>query len=228
MKKTIFLCVFVLLTVVCTMLSAQEPTKQSDWAQYYRYERENDSIRAMGSNPRVVFMGNSITDFWGSRRRDFFASVQAVSRGISGQTTQEMLSRFQADVVELKPEMVVILAGVNDIAMNNGPISIEHIVQNIVSMCEIARYHHIEPVLCSPLPCSYFYWRPELKPAQMVVELRDMIESYALKTNTRYVDFYSVLEDGNGGIQKMYSDDQCHPNQNGYMMMEEVIFPSLF
>ena len=160
MKKIVLLSLSVF---AAFSLSAQQPR---DWAQYGRYERQNAALA--GEPVEVVFMGNSITDNWIGADPDFFARNGFVDRGISGQTTAEMLARFRRDVIDLNPKAVVILAGINDIAQNNGAIKLENVFGNIVSMCELAKFNGIRVVLCSVLPCDRFSWRPEIKPAAAV------------------------------------------------------------
>lgn len=226
-KRSLIIIILSCLSVVGVCGENNIFDKTIDWAQYYRYSSQNDSILTSQQYPKFVFIGNSITDFWGQWHPDFFDRYKAVSRGISGQTTQEMLSRFQSDVVALKPKYVVILAGVNDIAQNNGFITLPHIVQNIRSMCELAKYNNIVPILCSPLPCNHFFWREDMQPAELVRQLKDLLEEYAHQTNTIYVDFYSEMDDGTEAMKNTLTEDGCHPNLNGYDLMEEIIQPYL-
>ena len=149
MKKIVLLSLSVF---AAFSLSAQQPR---DWAQYGRYERQNAALA--GEPVEVVFMGNSITDNWIGADPDFFARNGFVDRGISGQTTAEMLARFRRDVIDLNPKAVVILAGINDIAQNNGAIKLENVFGNIVSMCELAKFNGIRVVLCSVLPLSLIH-----------------------------------------------------------------------
>ena len=144
-------------------------------------------------------------------------------RGISGQTTEQMLARFRQDVVDLHPKIVVILAGINDIAQNNGPISNENILNNIKSMCDIAKANNIVPVLCSILPCDYFVWRKMIKPASIVIELNKMIKGYADEMNYQYVDYHSVLSTTSGALDSKYTKDHCHPTKEGYSVMIDVV-----
>lgn len=167
---------FVFIEFVC--VAQTKPVKQ--WAQYDRYILEN---KALTKSPDVVFIGNSITYLWAKLVPEFFVRNNYVGRGISGQTTEQILVRFRQDVVELSPKVVVILAGINDIAQNNGPISDENILSNIKSMCDIAKANGIIPVLCSILPCDYFSWRKDLHPADRVIELNKKISNYAKKKN---------------------------------------------
>ena len=140
--------------------------------------------------------------------------------------TTQMLARFQADVVNHKPETVVILAGTNDIAMNKGYISIDHIMENIISMAQIAKANKIKVVLCSVLPAEKFRWSWEVTPERAISsinELNDRIRAYAKANGFKYADYYSVMNDGKGGLKKEYQRDPVHPNLEGYYVMEEVI-----
>lgn len=210
-------------------LSAQiDVKKYKSWAKYERYKSDNESIKC---KPDVVFIGNSITDFWAKKAPEFFTQNNYIGRGISGQTTEQMLARFQQDVVELHPKIVVILSGINDIAQNNGPISNENILRNIKSMCDIASANGIKPVLCSILPCDYFVWRKDLKPASRVVEVNKMIRMYAQLMNYPYVDYYSKMATENGAFNAQYTEDRCHPNLDGYKVMimavQKILTPML-
>ena len=216
MKKILLLPVL----VMALSLSAQ----QKDWAQFYRYEGKNDSLT---TRPDVVFMGNSITDCWVDTVPAFFAENNFVGRGISGQVSSQMLVRFQEDVINLHPKVVVICCGTNDIAQNNGPISLEHILHNIKSMCQLARANKIKPVVCSTLPAKGFKWRPEMKPANDILQLNEMIKAYAKENKIPYVDYHSALKDEENGLPKKYSKDGVHPNAQGYAVMESVILPIL-
>ena len=149
----------------------------------------------------------------------FFAGKSYVNRGISGQTTPQMLVRFRQDVIELKPAAVVILAGINDIAENTGPTTLEAIFGNIVSMAELARANNIRPVLCSVLPAYTFRWRPHLQPAEKVAALNAMIKDYCEKQNIVYVDYFSAMVDERKGLDKKYTNDEVHPTLAGYKVM---------
>lgn len=196
----------------------------TDWAKFYRYEAKNDSL----TKPvKVVFLGNSITDGWYKIHPDFFVKNGFTGRGISGQTTSEMLVRFQSDVIDLKPKAVVILAGTNDIAQNNGLISKKHILQNIQSMCELAVCHKIKPVLCSIIPSSQFRWHPELTPAEDIRKMNEMIRKYAKDNGFMYVDYYSAMVDERGGLPAKYSNDGVHPTLKGYEVMEPIVLKTI-
>ena len=176
---------------------------------------------------KVVFMGNSITDIWAKKRPEFFAKYNIAGRGISGQVSSQMLVRFQEDVINLQPKVVVICCGTNDIAQNNGYITLEHIVQNIKSMCELARANKIKPIVCSVLPATGFKWRPEMKPADDIIRLNEMIKAYAKSNRIKYIDYYSALVDDRGGLPKKYTKDGVHPNMAGYAIMEEILLKHL-
>lgn len=216
MKRILLSLLFV--AIAATLLA------QSDWAQHDRYAANNDSITA---RPKAVFMGNSITDNWVKFHPEFFVENNFVGRGISGQVTSQMLCRFQSDVIALRPKMVIIMAGTNDIAQNNGYISHEHILQNIQSMCELAKQNRIRPVLCSCLPAAAFKWRPEMKPAEDIKRLNEMIKAYAKANKIKYIDYHSALVDEHGGLPKKYAADGVHPNMDGYAIMEQILINNL-
>ena len=195
-----------------------------DWAKFERYQEKNAQVT---SRPRAVFMGDSITDNWAKKDGDFFETNNFIGRGISGQTTSHMLVRFRRDVIDLQPKYVVILAGTNDIAKNNGEISLENILGNIISMCELARAHKIKPILCSILPAAAYRWRPEVKPAEDIVRLNAMIQRYAKNNRIPYVDYHSVLKDENNGLPEVHAADGVHPNVECYRIMEKIILQYL-
>lgn len=215
MKKNLLLSLFLLAAV--SVCGAQP----RDWAQYGRYEQQNAALR--GKPVEVVFMGNSITDNWIGADPAFFEKNGFIDRGISGQTTAEMLARFRRDVIDLKPEAVVILAGINDIAQNNGPIKLENTFGNIVSMCDLARCNGIRVVLCSVLPCDRFSWRPEIEPAEAVKELNAMLKRYAAAQKIPFVDYHTAFDNGKGGLDARFSQDGCHPTLYGYTLMEPMV-----
>lgn len=210
-------CFSLLALVVSVSLSAAT----DDWAQHNRYA---DANRSLADAPVAVFIGNSITDLWDDIHPDFFAVNNYVNRGISGQVSSQILVRFQADVIQLHPQMVVILAGTNDIALNNGYIAIEHVAENIKSMCELAQYNHIQPIICSVLPAYEYPWRKESdSPAETIRQLNALLKAYAESHNIVYVDYYSALTDERGGLPKAYSNDGVHPTAAGYDIMEPLI-----
>lgn len=215
MKKIIL---STLLVAICLGASAQNAPK--DWAKFYRYEQANDTVK---TKPRAVFMGDSITDNWLKYDKDWFYVNNLVGRGISGQTTSHMLVRFRRDVIDLDPKYVVILAGTNDIALNNGLITLENILGNIQSMCELAKAHKIKPIICSVLPADHYRWRKELKPAGDIVKLNEMLKEYAKSAKISYVDYHSVLKDENNGLPEKHAKDGVHPNMECYKIMEDIV-----
>ena len=225
MKKCINILAFVACLMAAGTLQAQDAP---DWAQFNRYARENDSLRAANAQVRIVFLGNSITQGWREKRPAFFAEHGFVGRGINGQTSSEMLVRMRQDVIELHPEIVVILAGANDIAQNNGYISPEHILGNIISMCELARVHNIQSVLCSLLPTRSFWWTDRIKDAPVrIQQMNAMIRAYAEANGIPFVDYWSKLAADDGGLLPGLSDDEVHPTVAGYEIMESILLPVL-
>lgn len=195
-----------------------------DWANLNRFQKENSELTISKSDEhRIVFMGNSITESWLKIRPNFFTNKSYVNRGISGQTTPQMLLRFRQDVINLRPTAVVILAGINDIAENTGPSSIEMIVDNIVSMVELARANNIKVILCSVLPAYDFPWRKGLEPAQKVVKLNALLKAYANQHNLVYVDYFTPMANESNGLKKELGSDGIHPNITGYLIMEPLI-----
>lgn len=214
MKKLFSLFLF---SLAAATARADEPR---DWAQYGRYAAQNEALDAP---VEVVFMGNSITDHWINHDPAFFERNGFADRGISGQTTVEMLARFRRDVIDLRPKAVVILAGINDIAQNLGPIALENTFGNIVSMCELARCNGIRVVLCSVLPCDRFSWRPDIAPAEEVVRLNALLKRYAAQNRIVYVDYHTAFDNGEGGLDARFSHDGCHPTRYGYALMEPLV-----
>ena len=203
-------------------LSAQ--TEKGDWAQFGRYAEANKQVQVPAN---VVFMGNSITDGWWPADSTFFIQHNFVDRGISGQTTSEMLVRFRQDVIDLHPNTVVILAGINDIAHNNGVISLEHVFGNLVSMAELAKVNGIRVIFCSVLPAYDFPWRRGLEPADKVIRLNQMIKAYADKQGLTYVDYHSAMKDERNGLPERLSKDGVHPTLEGYKIMENLVLKAI-
>ena len=199
-------------------------TYAQDWANTDRFKNENAKLEAPspGEN-RIVFMGNSITEGWIRIRPGFFSGNSYVNRGISGQTTPQMLVRFRPDVINLKPAVVVILAGTNDIAGNTGPSTLEEIMDNLISMAELAKANNIKVVLSSVLPAFDYPWKPGLKPAEKIIKLNGMIKNYAEKNNIVYLDYFSSMVDDRNGLKKEYTNDGVHPTEAGYKVMEPLV-----
>ena len=203
------------------------PRLLTDWAFLARYGDANKQLRPPAPDEmRVVFMGDSITEGWGMKatatspgRGEFFPGKPYVNRGISGQTTPQMLVRFRQDVLDLKPKVVVLLAGTNDLAENTGHETPEQIEGNIASMAELARANGIRAVLCSVLPASEFGWHRGLEPAPKIKALNAWIKDYAAKSDFVYVDYYSHLANAEGGLKAELSPDGVHPNKAGYEIM---------
>ena len=176
----------------------------------------------------MVFYGNSITQIWYELRPQFFNDNGFVGRGIGGQTSSDLLVRMRQDVIDLHPKVVVIMCGVNDIAQNRGTISLDDVMGNIISMCELAKANKIKPVLCSPLPARSFYWNPFVCDApEQIRQLNAKIYAYAKKQRITYVDYYSLMVDSDGGLKPGLSDDEVHPTHKGYELMEPIILQTL-
>ena len=195
-----------------------------DWPNLKKYQKENTALSIPSSDQkRIVFMGDSITEFWSVIDPDYFSVKSYINRGISGQTTPQMLIRFRTDVIALQPTAVVILAGINDIAGNTGPSSIEMIWDNIFSMVELAKINNIKVILCSVLPAYDFPWKPNQEPIEKIKALNEIIKNYAAANNIVYVDYYSVMVDDRQGLKAKYSNDGVHPNKTGYQIMQPII-----
>jgi lysophospholipase L1-like esterase len=199
-----------------------------DWANLARYREANRSLTApAGTEARVVFMGDSITDLWQQPRYGgFFPGKPFIDRGISGQTTPQMLLRFRPDVVDLSPKAVVILAGTNDIAGNTGPMTNEEIQGNLASMSELAHAHNIRVVLASVTPVSGYHVasptavpQTTARPMTRIQALNTWIQSYAASHGDVYLDYFSAMTDVSGLLKSEFSEDDLHPNAKGYAVM---------
>lgn len=209
--------------LVATLLMTSLSIHAQEWAQLDRYTAENAALPpAADGEYRVVFMGDSITEGWSSTYPDFFEGKPYVNRGISGQVTAQMLVRFRQDVLNVRPEAVFILAGTNDIAENQGPVSLETIAGHIESMAELAWAHGIEPVICSVLPASSYPWRPGLDPATDIPRLNAMLKSYAERIGFRYLDYFAAMTDGENGLQDDLTYDEVHLTRLGYERMSTL------
>ena len=198
-----------------------------DWANLARYRDANRELAPVaGAENRVVFMGDSITDAWPQPRYgDFFVGKPYVGRGISGQTTPQMLIRFRPDVIDLKPKVVVILAGTNDIAGNTGPMTDEEIQANLASMAELGKANGIRVVLASILPISAYHSAPNgvpqttSRPMTRIRAMNDWIQKYAASERHVYLDYFSAMVDSTGLLREELSADDLHPNAKGYAVM---------
>lgn len=195
----------------------------TDWPWLSKYADANTKVTP--GEKRVIFMGNSITENWGNMDTAFFKNNNYLSRGIGGQVSAQMLVRFREDVINLRPKAVVIEAGTNDIAENRGPVSLEDIFGNIVSMCELAKASGIKPIIGSVLPANDFPWHKGLNPAEKIIKLNSMLKDYAAKNHIVYVDYWSalVMSDKKGMKPELTLDGFVHPNIAGYKTMEPLV-----
>jgi len=212
-----------------------------DWNQIGRYHAANVELKKQPADPqRVVFMGDSITDAW--RLAEYFPGKPYVNRGISGQTTPQMLVRMYPDVIDLAPKVLVILAGTNDIARNTGPQTLEMIEHNFMAMTELAQAHNMKVVLCSVMPISdYPALNPqpatgrggapapirrkqtEIRPPADIIRLNAWLKDYAAKAGAMYADYYAATVDEKGWLKEPISGDGLHPNPQGYALMAPVV-----
>jgi lysophospholipase L1-like esterase len=192
-----------------------------DWPNLARYAADNAKLAApVPGETRVVFMGDSITDGWGRWRGTFFPGKPYINRGISGQTTPQMLIRFRPDVVALKPKVVVILAGTNDLAGNTGPETVEEIEGNLISMAELAKANDIRVVFSSITPvCDYIKPQTAQRPPAQIIAINEWMKDYAAKNGIIYLDYYSAMLDDHEMLKKELTVDGLHPNADGYDVM---------
>lgn len=198
-------------------------TQAQDWANLSRYSLENKTLLISEQTIEAVFFGDSITEGWPQFNPSFFQEHNFVGRGIGGQTTPQLLFRFRQDVIGLRPKRVILLAGINDIAQNTGPISLNAIMDNIISMTELATANGVEMILCSVLPVNSFPWRPEIIPTQKVIDLNQMINAYAQEKSLVYVDYYTPMVNAEKGLKDSLGYDSVHPNKAGYEVMEKIL-----
>lgn len=224
MKRLTFL-----LFIAVVALNVQPASAQKhDFAWWYRFEKDNKELGQPAKNEkRVIFFGNSITEYWPYKRGDWFKENKIIGRGIGGQTTYQFMLRFYDDVINLKPKVVVINGAINDIAENTGPYNEVHTFENICSMVEMARQNKITVVLTSLLPAHAFNWHPGITdPIGKVRRLNARIEEYAKANKITYVDYFSSMISPDGTrMQEDLSEDGVHPNEKGYKIMEAIILP---
>lgn len=194
-----------------------------DWANLEKYQEQNAKLMKNETKTQVVFMGNSITEGWEQSNPSFFENNPYANRGISGQTTPQMLVRFRQDVIALNPDVVVILAGTNDIAGNTGPATLEEILGNLQGMAEIASANGIEPILCSVLPAFDYPWKPGMEPNVKIPKLNGMIEAYCKEKNYLYLNYFAAMDDGKNGLREELTYDGVHLTEKGYQFIEPMV-----
>ena len=198
-----------------------------DYGNFAIYDQLNKEVIIDKNEGRIVFIGNSITEGWKNFMPEMFDNQTFINRGISGQTSTEMLVRFRTDVINLKPKVVVILAGTNDIAGNTLFRGLEIVAGNISSMAELASQNNIKVILCSVLPAANFPWRQGKNPDIKIPLLNRLIKDYAKKKGFYYLDYYNLMNDGNNGLKKDYGNDGVHPNMNGYKLMQKMVLDAI-
>lgn len=198
----------------------QMESQLADWPNLNRYRNEDAALPSVANGEqRVVFYGDSITDFWGRQTGSFFPGKSYINRGISGQTTPQLLIRFQQDVVHLKPAVVVVLAGTNDIAGNTGQSSLGMIEDNFASMAAIAKQCGIKMVIASILPASHYFWAPAIQPVEGIRAVNAWLKDFCSKNGLIYLDYYSSMADSDGSMRQGLSSDGVHPTAAGYAVM---------
>ncbi len=202
-------------------------TQAQEWANVARFQTDNAKIIATRTPVKVVFMGNSITEAWPMADASFFNTPGFVNRGISGQTTPQMLLRFKQDVIALHPKVVVILAGTNDIAGNTGPTTVHEIFGHIESMASLAAAAGIKVVICSVLPVFDYPWKPGLEPAQKIIDLNDKLQVLSVSKAYTYADYFSATANDKNGLREDLGSDGVHPNKKGYDLMKPIVLEAI-
>ncbi|HEY8166486.1 MAG TPA: SGNH/GDSL hydrolase family protein [Gemmatimonadaceae bacterium] len=222
-RVRVFSFLMLLSAAAAMRLPAQSPEEErlhNDWPYLKKFAEANTKLGAPArGEDRVVFMGNSITEGWKPPLETMFPGKPYINRGIGGQTTPQMLVRFRQDVIALKPKVVVILAGTNDIAGNTGPSTVEMIENNLASMAELAKAHGIRVVLASVLPVYSYTWRPSVQPIPAIAALNDWMKDYARRNGMVYLDYFSAMVDERRGLRNDLTYDGVHPNEAGYRVM---------
>ncbi|HUQ18576.1 MAG TPA: SGNH/GDSL hydrolase family protein [Gemmatimonadaceae bacterium] len=207
---------------------AENERLRTDWANLKKFSKMNAELPPPAANEdRVVFIGNSIIESWTPYFQTMFPGRQFIGRGISGQTTPQILVRFRQDVIALRPKAVVILAGTNDIAGNTGAATIEMIEDNLTSMVELAMSNGIRVILTSVLPAYAYKWNPGVEPAQIIIALNQWMRDYASKTGITYLDLHSPMSDERGAMKSEYSLDGVHPTEAGYRVMAPLMLQAI-
>lgn len=217
------------LLLICLMLGTTVANAQ-DWARLALYQPDNRELAVRPKKKgekRVVFMGNSITSQWFRKRPEFFTGNGYVCRGIGGQTSSQMLLRFRQDVLNIGADVVVILAGTNDIAGNTGPVTLDMIVDNIAGMCDMARQNKIKVILCSVLPAKQYSWNKEVRPDLEIPKLNALLKTYACEQKIVFADYFSAMADPSpenyNGLPPALTTDGVHLTPEGYQILEKII-----
>lgn len=207
--------------VLLSLFAFLKKSNAQDWANLAKYKAVNEKLLTLPTDEnRVVFMGNSITEGW---TKSFFENPSYINRGIGGQTTPQMLVRFRQDVIQLNPKVVLILAGTNDIAGNTGPMTLEEIRDNILSMVELAEANGICPIVCSVLPAYDYPWRPGLAPNIKIPKLNSMLKNIAEEKGVQYLDYFAAMADDRNGLPSELTTDEVHLTKEGYAIMEKLV-----
>ena len=209
-------------------LHIEDIAKETDWANINHYKEANAELGApLDSEKRVVFIGDSITENWGILKPEFFIENKFINRGIGGQTSPQMLIRFRSDVIDLKPSLIVILAGTNDIAGNTGPTTISMISNNIISMSELALSHDINVIISSVLPVHNYNWSDVKEPNKKIIDLNQILSDYTIEKSLIYLDYYTSMVDNRPGLKKEFSEDEVHPNKVAYDVMSDLALKAI-
>ena len=206
------------------MASGNGDIINEDWANLRYYKEENLKLVREGTKEGIIFMGDSITEEWGRIMPEFFSNKQYINRGIGGQTTPQMLIRFRQDVIDLNPGAVIILAGTNDIAGNTGPSSVKMIIDNLMSMAEIASKQNILVFMSSILPVFRYPWNKSIiEPFKKIAEINNFMKDFSNREKLVYVDYHSHMVDSRPGLKLELTTDEVHLNQAGYIVMSEIV-----
>ena len=203
------------------IFTTQIQINNEDWPNLAYYHKKNISLGSPIKNEkRIIFMGDSITEEWSNLYPSFFSNRRYINRGIGGQTTPQMLLRFKPDTIDLHPHIIVLLAGINDVAGNTGPSTVKMITDNIFSMAELAMNKDVKIILSSILPANAFPWNDAIENvSSIIISINSLIKDYALGNGIVYLDYYSSMVDENEGLNSDYTEDGVHPNKEGYKVM---------
>ena len=194
-----------------------------DWPNMAYFDAQNKEVSLEKKEGRVVFMGNSITQGWSQYMPEMFDNQNYINRGIGGQTTPQMLLRFRQDVIALRPKVVVILAGTNDIAGNTPLKDLETVAGHLFSMAELALAHDIKVILCSVIPAADYPWRKGKNPQTKIPQLNQIIQNYCIENDIYYLDYFTAMTNEKNGLIKSYGYDGVHPNEEGYRVMSLLV-----